>query len=89
MSCSRHFLNFQWEHHSWHRRVSASAYVPTQETNMWGRVVNGESVRCNKQYVCEVCGKTRGDMNCVCDKAVGECCAVRRAWIDDSRQATK
>lgn len=55
---------------------------------MWGRVVNGDFVRCHKQDVCEVCGTTRGDVSCLCDKAYGERCAIRRAWIDDSRQAT-
>ena len=89
MSCTRHFLNFQWEHHAWRRRVSSAENVPVQDTNMWGRVVNGEYVRCHKQDVCEVCGSTRSDVNCLCDTAQAERCTIRRAWIDDSRHTTK
>jgi len=56
---------------------------------MWGRVVNGEYVRCHKQDVCEVCGSTRSDVNCLCDTAQAERCTIRRAWIDDSRHTTE
>lgn len=89
MSCTRRFLNFRWVHHSWRRRVSSSETVPTHETNMWGRVVDGESVVCHKQEVCEVCGETRGDMSCLCDTKHAERCAIRLAWIDASRHAVE
>ncbi len=89
MGCTRHFLNLQWEHHSWRRRVSSTENAPAQGTNMWGRAVNSESGRCHKQDVCEACGKTRRDVDCLCDTAQAERCTIRRAWIDDSRHATE
>lgn len=88
MNCTRHFLNFQWEHHSWRRHVSSAENVATHETNMWGRVVHGHSVRCHTQYVCETCGKTREDISCLCDTAQADACAIRLAWVD-SQQAPK
>lgn len=87
MSCTRHFLNFQWEHHSWRRRVSLAQTVPSQETNMWGRPVNSAFVRCHKQEVCEVCGKVRWAEDCICDTAKADRCAIRLAWIDQSRHS--
>jgi len=88
MSCTRHFLNFQWERHSWRPRVTLAETVPSQETSMWGRPVNREFVRCHKQDVCEACGRIRRSEDCICDNAHAERCATRRAWIDASRQAT-
>jgi hypothetical protein len=84
MSCDKHLLNLHWEHHTWQRRVLSTEYVPTQETNMWSRTVYGRSVRCNTQYVCEACGKTRGDAGCICDTEEGESCAIRLACLDGS-----
>ena len=86
MTCTRQFLNFRWTAHSWRRRVSSSESVPTRETNMWGRAVHGEAVRCQKLDVCEVCGTTSGGVNCLCDTATAERCEIRRAWIDESSQ---
>jgi hypothetical protein len=86
MSCTKHFLSLQWEHHSWHARVSSFETLPVSETNMWGRVVHGEYVRCQKREVCEECGEARGDVPCICDKTVAEHCAVLRAFIDDQRE---
>jgi hypothetical protein len=88
MSCTRQFLSFHWEHHSWRKRVTLAENVPSQETSMWGRPVNREFVRCHKQDVCEVCGKTRRSEGCLCDTAHAEQCAIRLAWIDASKQAT-
>lgn len=82
MSCTSHFLNFEWEHHRWRRRVTATEYLPTQETNQWGRTVYGECVRCDTEYVCEECGKTKVEGSCICDKAVGEACAIRLACLE-------
>ena len=48
MSCTRHFLNFHWERHSWHERVTMAENVATEDTSMWGRPVNREFVRCQK-----------------------------------------
>ncbi len=83
MTCSRHFLNLQWEHHSWAPQVSFAEKVATQETNMWGRVVHGESVRCHKHEACEVCGKTGKDVSCICDTTHAEHCAILQAWINE------
>ena len=83
MNCTRRFLNFQWEHHTWRPRVFGTEMLPTQETNMWGRTVYGTCVRCFKHDVCIACGKTRNnDESCICDTAVGERCAVRLNWLD-------
>ncbi|MBI4886200.1 MAG: hypothetical protein HY824_03825 [Acidobacteria bacterium] len=84
MGCAKHFLNFQWEHHRWRKRVTGAEKQPAPETNMWGRVVHSTYVRCHKEDVCEVCGTTRRDMNCICDTAYGEHCAIRRAWLDQA-----
>lgn len=82
-SCTRHFLNFEWEHHRWHRRVTAAVNLPAQETDMWGRVVYGDAVRCRKEYVCEVCGATRGGGSCFCDPAYGDQCAIRVEFLKE------
>ena len=73
-----------WERHSWRSRVFAAEMLPTKETNMWGRPVYGTCVRCFKHQVCEVCGATRDEQNCVCDPAVGEQCAIRRDWLESA-----
>ncbi len=87
MNCTRHFLNLQWEHHHWRRRVSWSETLVGQETNMWARVVYREFPRCDKQDVCETCGKIRRELSCLCDMARAERCMLRRAWIAESHQA--
>ena len=85
MNCTRHLFNAQWEHHHWRPHVLSTEYVPTLDTNMWGRVVKSEFVRCRKEFVCDVCGKTQPDINCVCDKEEGEGCAVRLACLAAAR----
>jgi hypothetical protein len=79
MSCTKHFLNIHWEHHDWHPRVVSAQKVVTRDTNMWGRVVESEYVRCQKEEVCSVCGATRPAVNCLCDKSVAEHCPVLQA----------
>lgn len=82
MSCTRHFLNFEWEHHSWRRRVTASDCVPTHETSMWGVERNASFVRCEKQEVCTVCSATREEVTCLCGREYGDHCPPRCAYID-------
>jgi hypothetical protein len=82
VACTKHFLKTEWEHHAWHRRVSSSEHVPSQQTDMWGRRITDEFVRCDTQQVCEVCGRTRDAGTCLCDSAQAERCRVRLAWID-------
>ena len=53
---------------------------------MWGRVVHADYVRCHKQDVCRVCGKTRRDVTCMCDTAYGEQCPVRFSAFEDRRR---
>jgi hypothetical protein len=88
MSCTRHFLGFQWERHSWRRVVSSTDSVQTHNTDMWGRVVGNEHVRCRTQYVCDACGKAGLEAVCMCDTAEGERCPVRLACLDASGQTT-
>ena len=85
-SCTRHFLGFHWDHHEWRRQVSADEHLPTHDTNMWGRMVYGDYVRCFKQYVCERCGQTRGEVSCLCDTAHADQCAIRLAYLDRARR---
>jgi hypothetical protein len=51
---------------------------------MWGRRVDGKYVHCIKHDVCDVCGKTREDISCMCDCDVGDRCPIRLAWIEES-----
>lgn len=88
MSCTRRFLNFRWEHHSWRRRVSSFETLVRQETNMWARVVESEFVRCDTQDVCAVCGKVRREVSCICDAVRAERCKLLRASIAESHHAT-
>ena len=81
MRCTTRFMNVEWNHHSWHPEVSATGYVTMHETNPFGRDVNSEAVRCRKHRVCEGCGATTADVDCICDKEYGERCAPRLAYI--------
>ena len=87
MSCTKHFLGWQWEHHRWRKHVTSAENAPQHETNMWGRPINGEFTHCIKHDVCEVCGKTRQDINCLCDCDVAEHCEIRREWISQAHKA--
>ena len=88
MSCTRHFLNLHWEHHKWRRRVTSTTRASVPVTDMWGRPVTNENVRCHTDYVCDRCGKTRDGGDCLCDAEKGERCAVREAFIASSREVT-
>ena len=87
MSCTRQFLMLRWEHHTWRPRVTAAEHAPVSETNMWGRVVHSQFVRCQKQQTCTECGQTRPAENCICDTAHAEQCAIYRAWADQPHPA--
>lgn len=82
MGCTRHLLNVEWEHHTWRPQVTFAETLGTRETNMWGRVVSGHSVRCEKHQVCDACGKTRHHVSCICDTTTGEHCAIRLEWLE-------
>ena len=85
MSCNRHFLNFEWEHHTWQPRVVGAETLHARETTMWGGSANLPYVRCRKHEVCTVCGKTTETRSCTCDPEVGETCDVRLAWMASGR----
>jgi hypothetical protein len=86
MSCSKHFLGFQWTRHAWQRRVTLSEPRMSRTTDQWGRVVPVEHVVCHAQYVCRTCGAVRDDGICGCDPAHAEHCAVRVAWLAEARE---
>ena len=81
MGCTTHFLNVKWEHHAWRPEISSTDDVTMHETNSFGRVVNTEAVRCRKHQVCEGCGVSTADVDCICDKEYGEQCAPRLAYM--------
>lgn len=89
MSCTKHFLGLQWEHHAWRRRVTATNTVTVLEPDMWARDAYRDYVRCEKEDVCEVCGKTRHQASCVCDPALAEQCQIRRECLAESPQPTE
>lgn len=76
MSCTRHFLGIPWKHHAWRKRVTGYEVVRALETDMWARSVPRDFVRCDKEEVCEVCGKVRRQISCHCDLARGERCRL-------------
>jgi hypothetical protein len=84
MSCTKHFLNLQWEHHTWRPRVTSWEVVTGEETNMWARVMYRDYVRCDKQEVCTECGAVRHEVSCLCDMAKGERCTLLNAYKSGS-----
>jgi hypothetical protein len=85
MACTHRFLNFTWEHHAWRPHVTFAETMETRENNMWGRTERVHYVRCQKQDVCETCGKTRENVTCLCDCDYGDTCAPRLEWLEKSR----
>lgn len=84
MACTKHLLNVAWEHHAWRRRVTSTDTVPTRLTDMWGRVVTDNFVRCETQDVCDACGTIRRNATCLCDPARADACPSRLSWLDAS-----
>jgi hypothetical protein len=87
MSCTKRFLNFQWEHHSWRPRVTGYEILTGQDTNMWARVVERDYTRCDKEEVCTECGKVRHAVSCLCDMERAERCKLLQQSIAETRQA--
>ena len=81
MSCTRHFLAFQWERHDWNRRVTFTKHKSSRGTDMWSRTTPVDEVMCRTEYVCADCGAVRYSAYCACDEAVGEQCPARLAWL--------
>ena len=85
MSCTKRVLNVQWEHHTWRPRVTGYEILTRPATNMWARVVDEQYMRCDKEEVCEICGKVRRHVSCVCDLERGQECKFRRATMIEVR----
>lgn len=87
MSCTKHVLNWQWQHHAWRPRVTSSEILTSQETNMWTRVVYRDYVRCDKAWVCANCGTVGRQESCQCDMQAGDACALRLQWMAEAPPA--
>jgi len=85
MSCTSHVLGLAWEHHTWRRRVTSTETVSGMVTDMWGRAVAEQHVRCLTEEVCTTCGALRDTGACCCDLVRGDVCAVRLACLDAPR----
>jgi hypothetical protein len=81
MGCTRRFLSFQWESHRWQKMVTGTEIVTSEEPDMWARPVFRDYIRCDKAQVCEVCGKVRHPVSCICDVPRGEVCKPRVAYL--------
>jgi hypothetical protein len=86
MSCTRHLLNLEWEHHTWRPRVTSFETITRLEPDMWARDVWRDYVRCDKEQVCTECGTVRRAVSCLCDVKRAERCQLRQAYIDEARQ---
>ena len=89
MSCIKHFLGFQWERHVWDRRVTRAENRSLPRRDMWGRAIGLEQALCHTQYVCRACGAVRDEGECFCEQAEADACAVRLAWLAESREEHK
>jgi hypothetical protein len=85
MSCTRHFMAFQWERHAWERRITHTECRTFRDTDKWGRRVPADYVTCHAQYVCRDCGAVREGEECGCDRARADACAVRLACLAEVR----
>jgi len=86
MSCTKDVMGVHLTHHAWRPRVTWSDRVTDRDTDMWGRPVINEHVVCHKDEVCEVCGAVRDGVDCLCDPALADRCAIRLAWMDRTRE---
>lgn len=77
MSCTKHFLTFQWTRHNWRRHVTQTESMTFRETDQWGRRFPSDYVLCHAQYVCEDCGAVREEGECGCDPERAVNCKVR------------
>lgn len=89
MSCTKHFLNLEWEHHQWRPRVVDSEVLAAEEADMWGKPVFRDYVRCDKQEVCENCGAVRHEKSCGCEPGKAEQCNAYLAWRAEKGPAAK
>ena len=85
MACQSDQLPVSFPHHVWRTEVTSTDYIQDQNTNMWGRTVFDEHVICHKHEVCERCGATRNERDCICDDEVGHQCAIRLTMLRECK----
>lgn len=83
MSCTKHFLTFQWTRHNWKREVTHTEALTFKETDQWGRRFPADYVVCHARHVCQDCGAVREEGACGCDPAKAEHCKVRLDLLAD------
>ena len=81
MSCSKHFLIFNWKQHEWTRQVTREEPIEEPLTDMWGQTFSAAHVQCHTRYVCKDCGAIVGDRECTCDPERGEHCSIRLEYL--------
>lgn len=77
MSCTKHFLMFEWTKHNWRQSASWADTYASRDTDMWGRTVSDPYVVCQPQYQCRDCGKELPGPSCTCDKDYAAQCPRR------------
>ena len=81
MSCTKHFLVFNWKHHEWQRQVTQAESLEERLTDMWGQPFDERHVLCHTQYVCSDCGKVVDATECTCEPERGDRCPIRLKYL--------
>jgi threonine dehydratase len=89
MSCTKRFMNVDWPRHQWRQRVTSADILTAEEPDMWGRSVFRDYIRCDKQEVCEGCGKVRHQKSCLCEPATAARCEIYLSWRAESSEAAE
>ena len=85
MACQKQLLNVRWEHHHWRPRVTAVETLnDCPETDMWARPVYRDYICCDKEEVCDECGRIRRPVSCLCDPERAERCALLREYLGEN-----
>lgn len=83
MQCKSDLLPVAFPYHTWRTEVTSTDYITDEVTDMWGRTNRSEHVICHKHEVCERCGETRNERDCLCDCEVGEVCKIRLECLQE------
>lgn len=86
MSCTKHFLGFHWDHHTWIRQVTHTESRTIHETDQWGCSNEEAAAFCHVRYVCKECGAVREGEECRCEQERAEQCACRLNAIDAANE---
>ncbi len=81
MSCTRHFLTFEWSRHTWRREVTQTESLSFRESDMWGRKFAADQVLCHAQSVCQDCGTIRDGGDCGCEPEQANQCKARLTFL--------